>query len=299
MISTVCALTLAQSGQEMQLRGTPLFGCEGYIGDLRQYITEQVPPHWHPEMEFLVLDEGQCRAVLAGKEYILSPGDGFFVTSNALHGLFCHTPGACRYHSMVFDPDIVGGTAGSAFDTLYLRPLVEKGSPAVLFSSSNESDRSIMADFEKAFAACKAEFYGYEFAVREGLSRIIVALAEHLSEKPSEQKDLRQDRIKLMLAYANEHYSEPVTLAQLAAAANVCTRECERTFEQFLQISPMGYLLRRRCAAAAKLLVGSDLPVTEVGLQCGFMSPSYFAKQFGAVMGCSPRAFRSRLKANV
>ena len=56
----------------------------------------------------------------------------------------------------------------------------------------------------------------------------------------------------------------------------------------------MQYLIRRRIAAAAELLEYSDLPVGEIGMNCGFESPSYFAKQFYRHEELTPLQFRKK-----
>lgn len=299
MISMICELTLAESGQELQPRGTALFPCSAYAGELHRYFADQVPPHWHRELEFFVLDEGRVTASLAGQEYTLLPGQGFFVNNGVLHGIRCAVSGSCRYRSLVFDADIVAGAAGSVFDTLYLGPLQTNGPRAAVFSPDTDRHQPPLAAFEKAFSACAAEAPGYEFMARSALSQMLFPLCTHLAKDFCHECDSRQERMKQMLSYLDDHYAEPVTLSSLSAAANICERECERCFAHFLHISPMAYLLRRRCAAAAKLLTAHALPVTEVGLLCGFSSPSYFAKQFSAIMGCSPRAFRAKKAAPI
>jgi transcriptional regulator GlxA family with amidase domain len=49
-----------------------------------------------------------------------------------------------------------------------------------------------------------------------------------------------------------------------------------------------------RLQAAADLLTGSRLSVTEIALECGFNEPNYFARQFRRHIGVSPSEYRRR-----
>ena len=49
---------------------------------------------------------------------------------------------------------------------------------------------------------------------------------------------------------------------------------------------------RRRIFTAAQLLATTDRAVTEIALDCGFVSPSYFTKQFRKMVGAAPMEYR-------
>ena len=52
----------------------------------------------------------------------------------------------------------------------------------------------------------------------------------------------------------------------------------ERLFRKYLKRTPQRYYLELRLERAQRLLTQSTLPVMEVALACGFVSPSHFAK---------------------
>lgn len=293
------SISLSQNRQELVQRGTPLFPCSSYNMELHQYIANEIPPHWHRDLEIFLLDEGHVRISLIDYEFDLQPGEGFFVNSNVLHGISCRSDGPCSYRSVVFDPIIVSGAPGSAFDMLYVRPFTEQGPPIWRLHPEDDYDGfSITELFNTAHSACEGEPAEYEFSVRDALSRILLLLkgrSQEISIRSSTQPELR---MKQMLSWLDEHYSEPITVSQLASAAGICVRECQRSFAGFLHDTPVQYLTRLRITAAAELLASTDLPVTEVGIRCGFETPSYFAKQFKMITGVTPREYRHRSRSS-
>ena len=87
------------------------------------------------------------------------------------------------------------------------------------------------------------------------------------------------------------------SLAEIAAAANIGEREADRCFRRQLGTTPFAYLLDCRLERACRLLREGELPITEIGLRCGFSSASYFGLQFRKKLGCSPLAYRKRERA--
>ncbi|MEE1296325.1 MAG: AraC family transcriptional regulator [Bifidobacterium sp.] len=282
------------AGRELLEHGSPLFPCSAYDRRMSQFAAGRIAAHWHPDLEMFLLLEGDAHVTLAGREYDLSPGDGYFANSGVLHGITCPDGTDCHYHSMVFAPSIVAGAPGSAFDLLYVRPFTEQGGAAWIFRGTNDADRALLDTFREAFAACEDGGDGYEFIVRERLSRILLTLRDRTPTDPGERDSVQERRLKQMISWLDAHYAEPVSVGELADATGICVRECQRTFARALHQSPMTYLLHRRISAAADLLVGGELPVADIAVRCGFDSPAYFARQFKAVTGMSPREYRKR-----
>lgn len=292
----VYSVPKTQNLQEKLPRGTLLFPCAIYDRDIRDYIGGEIPPHWHGEMELFLLSEGQAHISLANSGFDLTPGGGYFVNANVLHGISSPKGQPCRYRSIVFDPVILSGAPGSAFDILYLRPFLETGGRALSFDSGTPAGKEITRLFQLAFQSCKAEKTGYEFEVRNALSQIFLLLKDALPQTFPRLQNSQEARLKQMLAWLDDHYTEPVTVSQLAKHSGICVRECQRTFSSILHTTPMKYLNRRRITAAAQLLVSGDTPVIEIGLSCGFSNPSYFAKQFKALTGMTPREYRAKYR---
>ncbi|WP_151737340.1 helix-turn-helix transcriptional regulator ['Paenibacillus yunnanensis' Narsing Rao et al. 2020] len=94
--------------------------------------------------------------------------------------------------------------------------------------------------------------------------------------------------------YMKEHYASPVTLDLLSEHCGINKYHLCRLFQRSGQTSPLAYLRDRRIEAALALLRTTDLPVQEVGRQCGFDSPSYFGKVFLQYMSMTPKEYRMR-----
>lgn len=87
---------------------------------------------------------------------------------------------------------------------------------------------------------------------------------------------------------------EPLTLDELARYTVVSRRQLERLFREYLNCTPSRYYLELRLQRARRFLLQSDMPVIDIGLACGFASPSHFSKSYHDFFGCTPSAQRRR-----
>ena len=62
------SVTKDKKGKETLTHGTSLFPCGAYNRDIRQYITGEIPPHWHHDMEIFLLTEGSARISFADSQ---------------------------------------------------------------------------------------------------------------------------------------------------------------------------------------------------------------------------------------
>ena len=119
-----CMTTVNEQGMELIEHGSALFPAACYYDNLAE---EDVPWHWHEELELILVSEGESVVAAGTEKYIIKEGNGIFINSGILHAAWKHTEGACRFHSIVFHPRLVGGSADSVFWQNYLRPLMEDG----------------------------------------------------------------------------------------------------------------------------------------------------------------------------
>lgn len=292
MIRSMSSITTDLHGKELIRDGNAMYGVLVNRGDIHQFPAGYLASHWHRDFEIFVLDEGEVRVGIGEQNYDLRAGDGCFINSGVIHSFTTLVMTPCRYRSFVFAPEVIGGAPGSVYDVAYVRPLQEKGAPFLRLGEAPE-DVTYFKAFDRAFAASETEDYAYEFRVRDALSEILLYLIKKgTAAEPHFMPPVQEQRLKEMLLWINENLTRNLTVEQIAKNVNICPRECQRIFRQYLQYSPMEYVMRRRILTAAEQLLTTDRPVTEIALDTGFASPSYFTKQFRQQMGMTPLAYR-------
>lgn len=290
------SIVIDNYGKELQEKEPRLLDLTVNDGDIHQFAAGYIPSHWHKELEAFILLEGRVRIGAGDSTYSLRAGEGCFINTEAIHSFTADVSSACHYRSFVFNPDMIAGMPGSIFDIAYVRPLLENGIPFMAFCKENGDD-VYFEQFERAYSAFASEEYGYEFRVRDALSNIVLyAKSKGTSVTSCASTSVKEARLKEMLTWIDNHLGKNITVSEIAAAANVCTRECQRIFQQYLHDNPISYVRRKRIFQAARLLADTDSPVTDIALNCGFSNPSYFSKQFGELMGSTPVGYRRMCK---
>jgi len=88
-------------------------------------------------------------------------------------------------------------------------------------------------------------------------------------------------------------YYEPLSVADLAAAAGLSPAHFSRRFKQTFGESPHQYLLTRRLERAASLLRTTDWTVASVCFDVGWGSVGSFTTSFRRMFGGTPRTYRN------
>ena len=110
-----------------------------------------------------------------------------------------------------------------------------------------------------------------------------------------ERYGVSNDRIVKVLAHMEATVEDPVEVKALAALAGVSLRQLERLFADHLKATVGTVYLQIRLEQATQLLRTTGMPVTAVGLACGFQSSSHFSRAFKARYGRTPGQERRQL----
>ncbi len=294
MILEECNLIINQKKRELIEHGTPLFPVACYHENMEE---ERVPWHWHNDLEGIIAEAGSLIVAVEGERYHIKQGDGCFINGGVLHSVKEAGEGDCRLRSVVFHPRLVGGSLDSIFWQGYLQPVLsDAASRCVLLHREVSWNREALNAMDMAWQACETEEAGYEFEARASLSRLIFLLSKHrtVAKPPLSEKSQREaKRMKVMLQYVQEHYSEELTTAKIAQSAMVSESECLRCFRSIIGTTPIQYVRQIRLQRAAQLLESTQEKIADVGARCGFQEMSYFAKSFREWKGCTPREYRS------
>ena len=97
-----------------------------------------------------------------------------------------------------------------------------------------------------------------------------------------------------VMAYIQQHFSEPLNISQIADALHVSVPNLYRAMRENYGITPANLLNEVRITQSAELLRQTSLTIAEITLQCGFETKQSFYRQFNKRFSCSPSLYRAR-----
>lgn len=84
-------------------------------------------------------------------------------------------------------------------------------------------------------------------------------------------------------------------LTEVCAHSGLTARTLRRRLKKATGLTWEGFRQRSRLLRAVALLGSTSLPIGQVAMECGFESPSAFAKSFRTLLGETPRDYRRRI----
>lgn len=258
--------------------------------------------HWHDEIQFTYVTRGNITIQIDGKQYILEEGEAAFVSSGVVHMTSAMSDDG-EYVGFMFPEKLLGFFAGSRMEQNYVVPYVTNYALSAMVLNKNTEEHwkdEVLEDLRglmDVFFRHK-ELVAYEYEISVILVNIWLKMLRGTTNsvrKPSKTYIRRQERLRCMIKFITDHYSEAITLKEIADAASVSTEEARRCFKDVLRESPVHYLVSYRVTIGMELLRNTDLPVTDIAYRVGFNDTSYFIQAFKTKNGMTPRDYRNKI----
>ena len=249
------------------------------------------PLHWHPDFEIATAEYGVLDYQVGKQHIILEAGESIFVNGNTLHGikqLSGDLPDPMP--NIVFSGALIAPESSTIYQK-YVLPVSQCDSlPYIVFRhNSNIEINRLIKDVYKLMHEKKA---CYELTVQRNLNHIfeyiVCNFTTLLKAETTRIQINNQIRLQKMLTYIYENYSQPVSLEDIARAADISRSEAGRCFHTYMNCSPIKALIQYRLQMAHKFLSDKTLTLQQISFACGFNSVNYFSRQFKKKYGYAP-----------
>lgn len=136
--------------------------------------------------------------------------------------------------------------------------------------------------------------------LRKTMTRLAVQLEAERKKFETEHPDFagspaQDEVVNLVKEYLRGHFSQEVSLNDLAARFHMNQPYLARLFKRREGVAPVRYLRDLRINHARRLLSEQpDMEIKQVGLLCGYPDQGYFSRIFKQAVGVSPQEYRER-----
>lgn len=108
----------------------------------------------------------------------------------------------------------------------------------------------------------------------------------------SVQDKKRVSQIKPAIDYIRQHFSEQLTLDEIAHSAHLSISRLSHIFKEQTGVTLIDYVTNVRIEHAKEMLISTNKNCTEICFDTGFNNQSYFTRTFKEITSVTPRQFR-------
>lgn len=270
---------------ESKQRGSADFPIEyHYVGE--SHPRYNMPYHWHEEAEIIYVRAAFMTITVDDVQLQLKMGDVVFIAPEQLHG---GVDGYGPYECIVFDMRGLlrcGDQARKQLGDVMHRTMC-------LPTHYDKFDDQI-SQIGLMMEALRRKSPGCEMMTLGALYQFFgMAYMDGLVKPASAEPTRRVQQLKRVFEKIEAEYMNQLTLADLASAAHMAPRYFCRVFREATHKTPVDYLNEYRIGVACDMIVasGTERTLTEIALDCGFSSLSYFIRQFKKYKGYTPGRF--------
>ncbi len=279
-----------------------------YYIELSKMYMQRIRWHWHQEIEVIIINHGEADLIPDDKKIRLKAGQGILINQNVMHSLQAVDAKAdCSLYSTIFHPSFLFGYGNTVMSAKLLTPVLNSPTFKIMLLDENEpATEKLMNSINSVIAVNVTKKYGFELITKSYLCQFWVQLLEQVIPQnlncPKQNiLSLDETRVKEIILYIEEHYSEHISLEDLANSVHISKSECCRCFKRALQFTPIEYLMKYRIFKAANMIQVSNPishSISDLAFSVGFNNVSYFNKVFKQYMKCTPKEYKKGIKAN-
>ena len=252
--------------------------------------------HQHPEFQLTLIEQSTGSFIHGDYLGSFAPGDVFVIGANVPHVFRCderyyaqEQPGSARALTLFFDQRTFG------------TPFLELPEARALTEFMTIAQRGLKVN---PWLAEQIAFMIRQLFEVQGMEKLILLLQilnrlasgedYELLTSAGPVKGLKESegkRLNDIFHFTMKEYTRPIKLEEVAAIAFMSPSAFCRYFKQHTRKTYLDFLNEYRIGQACRLLMETDMAVSEVCYESGFNNLSKFNRKFKAVTGVTPKAY--------
>lgn len=235
-----------------------------------------VSPHIHNFYQLYYVREGSSNYCANQQEYLLNHGDCMLVKPGVLREVI-NIHKKVNYVVIGFEVEGVY-IPDFTIEKIHLGPNLKQDADL------------LMQEVEKP------SFYYSSVLLHTMLNRIVLELYQILEAKVHGVNKYRQKKelVEAVDQYLALNLANPISRADVSGYSGYSPVHVARLFKGVMGKTIVERLTELRLQESERLLVNSDIPITEIALSVGFNSFSHFTQLFKRNTGLSPSEYRKK-----
>lgn len=252
-------------------------------------------PHIHECFEALYCTQGSFHLRIGGRPFDLHTGDMALIDPMEAHQTQAAGAGENAYIVLKFMPQVLYSAEQPLHEMGTLLPYLRFGDThEKLFPAQAVREAGMDATFGEIYREFAQRGYGYALATRAGIGRLFVWVLRRWHERNAVEA-LSETSVRLLeraFVFIERNYAQEITMRDAARACDMSYTAFSRFFSRYARQGFAQTLLQVRLKKAMFLLLTTELSTTEIAMQTGFSTASYFIQRFREVNGMTPGRYR-------
>ncbi|WP_440857240.1 AraC family transcriptional regulator [Staphylococcus shinii] len=257
---------------------------------LSQTLLGHIPLHWHHALQFVYVINGKIKVNIGDNIIVLKERDGIFINADTVHDIHDMAQNSNFYCWNIEQPDVT-----NFIEYKYVNYIIEltKQVPYIYLSYSHKQQRELLKIIEYTGTIYEKHENLYQLEVTIQFYNAIKWLLHHMSAYIEDLTYNFDNRVKQIIEYIHEHYSNKITLQQLSDVVHMSEAETIKLFKKATKQTPFEYIQKTRLEASIyKLNDKAKYTITDIAMRCGFSTTSYFIKLFKNTYGMTPKQYQ-------
>ena len=234
------------------------------------------PSHWHEHIELHCVFDGSCRLKYGEEYYDLEAGDCAIINGNELHQ---GAGGLCGYIVLLISPEFFENN-----HVILKKVIRDEYASDLIRKMRDKYCRNDSVDLMEA--------RGYAYLLVSHLIRNYTV--KTLGETTYYKYYDKLDKINVAVSFIKENYDKPLTTKQLSRMVHLSEGYFCQIFKEITGNTAIEYINRVRINKSEKMLLKTEMTITEIAFCCGFGDTNYFSRMFKKLKGVSPQSVRTK-----
>lgn len=163
------------------------------------------------------------------------------------------------------------------------------------FSHIQENSDKLETDMLELISLLDRQDMFSQLKSKSLLFNLVANFFQFQPERERQEDQAKITRLTPALNFIDKHLGEQIKLAELAKLAAYEQTYFSSLFKQVFGISPIKYIQNKRIEKAQSLLRTSNLKLSAIADELGFIDAFHFSKTFKKLTGENPSEFRKNL----
>lgn len=282
--------------REIHFKNSNIFPVSIYKSNTISDVLNEIPKHFHEEIEIILFEEGGVIYEIDGVPYKTEEETILIMNKDTIHSGIVYNFSKHKNYVFIFNLSLLESLPNDYFSNQYIFPIINKEVflPKIINRNTElfHTLKNILIEIYENF---KNEEICYEISIKSLLFKFIAHLykANLMKTLGSDLENKKENfYVEKIISFIENNFNKEISRIDLIDFLKISDSKLTRIFKKRFETNFSIYLNNYRIYKSANLLLYTNLSITDIAYDCGFKDISYFIRVFKKIIGVAPSKYR-------